>query len=460
MGRIIERKILISYFIFIGIVAIVFFLWESSPNQTKEGYNFWGTALIIINLIPTLVYLSQAKKNIPFLPMVGAHYIIAYALPVFFMELTEFQLGVLEVSSLEICFFGLLCFYAFYYLASGIFSFDVHYSPFNKEDDSNPRVVKQLMYLFIFVALAARFFSVSFIFHFSEPSLYVSTGLFLYLRNFKKLKLTENLLIGFIILFEIIIRMSSGMLAEVAVFLLYIFIIQFILSRKVNFLPIVLFIGFYALTSPVKFKFREIVWFGEKNYTKLEQLIIMKDLALENLNSEKENPMNPKKEEEHFLWRFSYPASALSHIQDVTPEVVPYWGGYTYLPLFSKFVPRVFWPDKPVEEIGQEFGHRYKLLDSTDSGTSMNLPWMAELYANWGKKGVYLGYALIGVLFSFINKYFNHTANTNLNLIVSAAIIFPLVMHESNFSLQMGNVPLLAFSLVFFIRVCKKYLIN
>ena len=250
------------------------------------------------------------------------------------------------------------------------------------------------------------------------------------------------------------------MLAEVAIFLLFVLIVQFVISKKLKLLPVIFFIGFYAFTSPVKFKFREKVWFGEKEYTKLEQLIIMKDLTLENLNSEKENPMGLGEGKEHFLWRFSYPASALSFVQSVTPDVIPYWEGYTYMPLFSKFIPRFLWPDKPVEEMGQEFGQRYKILDTTDTSTSMNLPWMAELYANWGEQGVYIGYALFGILFSFINRYFNYSSNSDLNLIVSAAIIFQLVVHESNFSLQVGNIPLLAISLVLFVGLSKKYIKN
>lgn len=453
-----EKKGLIAYFLFLGIVAAAFIVWGNLPTDTREEYYFWATALIIINLVPYVVYLSQAKKNIPFLPMVGAHYIIGYALPVFFMDTNDYQLGELEAEALVVCFYGLFFFYTFYYLASGIFYFNFHYSPFDQEDETKPELIKKLMYFFILIALAGRFFSISFIYHFSEPSFYVFTGLFLFLKNLQKINLAEISLVVFIIISEIVFRIVSGMLAEVAVFLLFVLIIQFVLSKKLNLLPVIFFIAFYAVTSPVKFKFREAVWFGEKKYTKWEQFIIMKDLTIENFNSEKENPMGLGEGKEHFLWRFSYPASALSFVQSVTPDVIPYWEGYTYMPLFSKFIPRFLWPDKPVEEMGQEFGQRYKILDTTDTSTSMNLPWMAELYANWGEQGVYIGYALFGILFSFINRYFNYSSNSDLNLIVSAAIIFQLVVHESNFSLQVGNIPLLAVSLVLFVRVSKKHI--
>src|SRR5262249_50920607 len=39
-----------------------------------------------------------------------------------------------------------------------------------------------------------------------------------------------------------------------------------------------------------------------------------------------------------------------------TPDMVPYWGGETYTTLVWKALPRLLYPEKPMENVGQTFG--------------------------------------------------------------------------------------------------------
>ncbi len=100
--------------------------------------------------------------------------------------------------------------------------------------------------------------------------------------------------------------------------------------------------------------------------------------------------------------------TVLAEVVRDTPSQVPYWGGVTYYPLLFKPIPRFLWPNKPEEVTGQEFGHRYGLLDADDPGTSLNLPQLVELYANFGPVGLVLGMIFFGLFYRVLMEMFVH----------------------------------------------------
>jgi hypothetical protein len=100
----------------------------------------------------------------------------------------------------------------------------------------------------------------------------------------------------------------------------------------------------------------------------------------------------------------------------------------------------MIWHDKPVENTGQEFGHRYGYLNKGDLTTSQNLPWLTELYANFGVIGVLLGMFIIGVFFRFLVQKLSVHTNNGIENIVGFTIVFQLFFADSNFSLISGGV--------------------
>ena len=138
-------------------------------------------------------------------------------------------------------------------------------------------------------------------------------------------------------------------------------------------------------------------------------------------------------------------------VDDKVPNQVPLWQGETYRPLLTSFIPRVFYRDKPEERQGYSFGYRYGFIKKADSHMSINLPWIVELLANFGRWGVIWGMALIGFFLAFLDRVFNSKGMTQLELIVGLSIIFPLVIPESNFSLMTGSLlPLIVSLYVYF----------
>jgi photosystem II stability/assembly factor-like uncharacterized protein len=142
----------------------------------------------------------------------------------------------------------------------------------------------------------------------------------------------------------------------------------------------------------------------------------------------------------------------LFHVVDAkSPNEVPYWNGKTYRPLFTSFIPRLIYPNKPEERFGYEFGYRYGFIKKSDTHMSINLPWIVELLSNFGRWGVIWGMALVGIFLAFLDRLFNSKGMTELEFIVGMAIIFPLVVPESNLSLMVGSIlPLFVSLYVYF----------
>jgi len=133
-----------------------------------------------------------------------------------------------------------------------------------------------------------------------------------------------------------------------------------------------------------------------------------------------------------------------------TPSEVPYWNGETYLSLVGSMVPRVLWPDKPTKELGQAFGHRYRLIHSSNRVTAINLPILVEFFLNFGGTGVIVGMLIVGIIYRILDALVNRPGQSPLLSMIGVVILLPLLMIESDFSLVLGGLPLtgMAFYLV------------
>jgi hypothetical protein len=134
----------------------------------------------------------------------------------------------------------------------------------------------------------------------------------------------------------------------------------------------------------------------------------------------------------------------LQYCVDNTPEKIPYLEGSTFKNLATNWIPRVFWAEKPREVLGQWFGHKYRILNPDDAGTSINIPWIVEFYVNFGLWGVVGGMALTGFLLAVLELVFCRAGMTDLEIIAGWSLIFRLFYQESNVSLMLGGLPLQA----------------
>lgn len=445
--------------IFFSIIFNIYLNTNKSFKNSDEIY-FWCNLLYWLNIIPLFIWIynSYKKEIYPFFPSVSIFLLISFALPPFFIATESYQLGTLSVETLQLAFLGFSIFYFSYYflLIKNIFQL----KPFDpiRSNLYNPRI-KNASYVFLFLFFLSKFItSITALHHIGELGFFIYIGTFIVLLNQKaEINLIEKLVFYAVILSEAITRALDGLLVLIGLLILFIIVVNFFSSNKkqgfLTILLICLFIGFYLIMSPIKDKYRVEVWYSNKTFTLRDRISVISELYSEFLNDKGSNYLvvNNKSDKDHFVYRYSYQASALSLVLESTPQKVPYWNGKTYI-VFSKFIPRVFWEDKPTENLGQEFGHRYGILNYSNKNTSMNTPLITEMYMNYGKFGVYIGMILLAFTYLLLNNIFNNNKISTIGRVYSISIIFPFISQESNFTLTFGNIPLMTLAVYLIIR--------
>jgi hypothetical protein len=234
---------------------------------------------------------------------------------------------------------------------------------------------------------------------------------------------------------------AGGGATAVVLFLLFAIFMGLWIGRSHLPLPY-LAAGVLAIASCVSIRgvmqaWREQVWWGERSVGPLEQsqillLLLKRSIESEGISGTVQNG-----------WQVIAHRSAnnelLADVIRRTPSEIPYWDGYTYHSLVGVLVPRVVWPDKPTKTLGQDFGHRYSYLGDNDLSTSLNLPVLVELYANFGEVGVVVGMFLVGVIFAVVNLC-NLPRQNILMTAALAPLLAQLFVMECDLSQQFGGL--------------------
>jgi hypothetical protein len=139
-------------------------------------------------------------------------------------------------------------------------------------------------------------------------------------------------------------------------------------------------------------------------------------------------------------------SATLAVVMEFTPAVVPFWKGHSYRPLFSKLVPRMIYPSKPQEDVGQLFPHRYGLLPPWDGTTAYKLPQLIEAYVNFGIVGVIGVMFAIGVVYQLFQALLVHPQMGIGEIVAATFILLGWTDIEANLSLVFGGF---VFSFVF-----------
>jgi len=129
-----------------------------------------------------------------------------------------------------------------------------------------------------------------------------------------------------------------------------------------------------------------------------------------------------------------------SYVFDLTPSPIPFDERNPFKDALVNHIPRVFWPSKPKETLGHNFGKRYKILNETDTGTSWNVPWIVDFYISLGPISTLFSIFIIGGIFGICVSWLSSRPDKTFWFGVYSATLLPLFYQESNFSLMTGNV--------------------
>lgn len=447
-------KQIVLFLFWPGIGLLCYYLWNLNNFEIIDETKQWGCFNLVLHSIPIYLYLRKLesnKVNFPFIETFALFNIIHFGLPIFYIKPNDFQLGVLNPYSLEVAFYAYAIFYISYYFFFKVLK--VKPFVFLSYTISLKQLKSFSYFLLIMYGLSIFSFD-SAIDSIGNVGFFIYVGLSISFWKNNVLTPTEKFIFIPIILFELVNRATAGLLTPVALLLLFI-IFCLIISRGSKFLIIVgsiVFIWFYSIFSPLKADFRNAVWYEGKANSLIEKVELINELSNKSKNENAVIYVDKYPGKKHFLWRFSYQLSALSMVINKTPKAVPYWNGSTYLPLLTKFIPRILWADKPSEEMGYLFGTKYGIISVYNKNTSMNTPFVPELYINYGFAGIFIGCALLGYFYALLVKWFNSNKGGYTNKIIGAAVIYPLIIWESNFSLVIGNLLLVCLLLILLTR--------
>lgn len=233
-------------------------------------------------------------------------------------------------------------------------------------------------------------------------------------------------------------------------------IICFTLCKKrIPVVFIILAILVFVAIQPIKSHFRNVVWYGSTNLSSLQRADLLIDSASTNAEETASHGDVLESLEKSYA-RINHLGDTSGFIQS-TEATDDYLYGATLVPIFTKWVPRVIWPDKPVEDIANSIGRKYGFLDQHDFITSLNLPWIAEMFLNFGWPGIVLLSVLVGVIIRLFKNGIARRASTPVELAFAYSIASGFFMPESNMSIGFGNMIISWISMSLFL-VCLRAL--
>ena len=435
------------FFLLILSIIVAYFWLDTFQFTANLKFVLFGHFLIhSIAIYKSIVQLNKFK--FPFILFISAINLITFFYAPSIINPIDFQLGTLNYDVLTDLLLGFSIFYLTYFILLNyqLKSRVVILAKSNKKPIRKDAFVR-LKRIFLVLYLLQLFVAIP-VSGLNEFIELFTIGLYAigFLLNLNS-KLEDALFIG-LITFQSIKVVTSSLIYAIIYFAIFLIVIfkNYGLKSKKGIVSMGVLMSFYLLFtilfSPVKTEYR---LYQFRSNSVFEKLDVMYNLFLNSNVTNYENTLE-KQTKEGPVWRLSYPLSAISLVKEKTPSIIPFWDGESYLPIFTKFIPRFLWPEKPTENMGQEFGHRYGVLAWDNLTTSMNTPIVAEAYMNFGDKGFYLIFFFMAVVIAKVYQKQNSTqsqdrlsVDTIINTINIAISTVYFTQWESNLTMMIGK---------------------
>jgi hypothetical protein len=158
--------------------------------------------------------------------------------------------------------------------------------------------------------------------------------------------------------------------------------------------------------------------------------------TLDKVLSAKDRVNSGRERAQTFLERLSLKAS-VEMIVHGTERGVPFQHGFTLTPIFSAFLPRIFWTDKPDIPTGRIVNRAFNVTDQDE--TYISPSHIGELYWNFGWPGVIVGMATIGALLGTVAR-FNMSERRTVTRLLLLVVTLEMVIHGFEGSLASSYV--------------------
>jgi len=433
------------------IILLLIFIIVLNINKWSNSIfieRLLASLLLFTGTIPFLYKLEKKEANLPFFEFISLFYILFYSLPIFFIDLKEeYMSGIyLRTPTLKGLFYaniGYLSLLSGFYSTrnTAIFKMLPKLNVQLKREDRIPLLSIAIFILGvlgeIFSPRAPFVFKALFYFFNFFPRISIYLLYFFFLR--KKLNIFYIFFLFLIEIPYIVFKdMETGLLGPIVFDITGLIFAYWFVRKKMPFLYLILFFIIFIPFNYTKYDYRLYAWYGpyaRKNI--VEKTTINFTLLSDKFKNEKLNTF-------YNGWEVFVARCNLLHnfttAIEFTPDVIPYWKGYSLRPLLTAPIPRFVMPWKPQERMGQDYGHRYGLLDPTDFSTSLNLPILDELYINFGIIGIIIGMFLIGIAYRILYRIINYEGMSFYTAIIGTIIFLVLLNIGSNISLLFGNL--------------------
>ena len=448
---------------YLYILGLIFIFILGFHNYILSSKNF--ILLNFILLIHSFFFFDYLKNEkdqtqFPVLLVISSYIFFSYTLSFYLINKDFFYrdfTNEILTKSLVILIIACCALYLGYYASRKLFSLRtsrIFY--FDKISKDKIRIFffsLILMTLIFFLLLTQKFSSLTFISQLKEPVIFFTLGLNLLMIIKKDMNLFFLYAIFLISLsLTIFLEIISGALILVFSILIFLFLIQLIMTKRLSILLCLIFIIFLIFAPMSKNQVRSLTW--NANYNFFEKIIIINE-AIDNKS------LNVKFNNSGFKERVFHPMNSLNIVSKLTPLNVPFYEGGSYKFLYAHFIPRFIWKNKPKEEWGNFWGKRYNVVASNDKGTSWNFPVINEFYANFGMAGVAFGMFLLGFLAKFLASKLHVQKSSDIEFLVCATILFNFFFLENNLGQLIGRIfnQIIFFNILFllYFLTCKYF---
>jgi hypothetical protein len=419
-----------------------------------------ATGLWILCLAPMYVYVAEdhrSRRPIPFFPMISLVYGLYFVLPIVVGAYNRYYNASADPAfdydfPIQLAFFGWMMMSVGYFVP-GLFA-----RPGARPDrlNWNPRILAYWGFAFLYGGLAisglkawlGATLTVGGVFQFLVSLEWLGVALLTVLARRKQLSGIHKLLFAVGFAGASAFALAGG---SVAPFVMFFVVAGFGLwiGRPVIEARWVI-AGVVALLLAATFRgvaidFRNTAWFGSRELSTEQRFSLMLQLVSDEV-ADRGLPRTVIHGFEETVKR-SANMDLFADVVRRTPDQIPYWNGETYYSLIGLAIPRFLWPDKPMKQLGQAFGHRYGFLHWSNLSTSINFPFLVEFYANFGPPGVIFGMFIVGLIYRCLDVFVNRPGQSPLRSLIAVVLLLPLFLIESDFSLTFGGVPLNAVAL-------------
>lgn len=435
----------------INLIYIVNTIFAILLISTLFNFIFSFKNFLLINIILIVHYISiiyfikyENNKYFPIFPLITIFFFSTYTLSFLIGKkdffYASFNSDILS-KSIFILILGLSSFFAGYITVVKFYHIrkkKIFYFTF---DNLKKKKIILTLFLILTILLSFNsncfsFINYSFFKQLKEPTILFTFGLILSMVLKKDIKsIFSYILLAVFIFLIFLIEISTGATVFAFSLLIFLFSIYYFNKKKISLFYFFSFILMLIFIHSIKYDLRNVIW--KNNLNCFEKFNLTKNLISNQFIS---NKFLENKTYTDNTNRLFHSINSLNIISKLTPEIIPFYQGQSYETIYTKFIPRDFWKNKPNDNQGNFWGHRYRVLNPSDNETSWNFPVLNEFYANFGMLGVLLGMFLLGFFTKFLILKLYAKNISDLEMLSSSVIIFNLFFLENNLSQILGKI--------------------